>query len=75
MVLREKWHPKLRERMLEKKLTLVDIGAAIYRTNKYIGLWMKEPERIPVADAIKICELLDIPLREIEDYFTWEGIR
>ena len=73
--LREKWHPKLREKILEKKLTLIDIATTVHCCEACVALWVKVPERIPVEDAIKLCELLDIPLAEIEDYFTWEGVK
>ncbi len=32
--------------------------------------WLRNPERVPVVDAIRICKLLNIPLAEIEEYFT-----
>ena len=46
------------------------VAEPLYHCRETVSGWLRNPERIPVIDAIKICKLLNIPLAEIEDYFT-----
>lgn len=64
------WHPNLAKKMEENRYNARTLSKKLYRCRETVNGWLRDPERIPVADAIQICKLLNIPLAEMEDYFT-----
>lgn len=66
----KKWHPKLAEKMKENRYNPRTLAEPLYHCRETVDGWLRNPERVPVVDAIRICKLLNIPLAEIEDYFT-----
>lgn len=65
-----KWHPKLAEKMEENRYNSRTLAEPLYHCQATVSGWLRNPERVPVVDAIRICKLLNIPLAEIEEYFT-----
>ena len=64
------WHLNLAKKMEENRYNARTLSEKLYRCRETVNGWLRDPERIPVADAIQICKLLNIPLAEMEDYFT-----
>lgn len=65
-------NPKLAQKMEENRYNSRTLSKALYHCQGTVSGWLRNPERIPVIDAIRICKLLNIPLAEIEEYFTNE---
>ena len=65
-----RWHPKLAQKMEENLYNSRTLSKSLYHCQKTVSGWLRNPERVPVVDAIRICKLLNIPLAEIEEYFT-----
>lgn len=60
----------LAKKMKENRYNPRTLAEPLHHCRETVDGWLCNPERIPVIDAIRICKLLNIPLAEIEDYFT-----